>query len=141
MEQRVSLVTLGVADLERSRRFYQDGLGWTPGFQNAEVIFFQTGGSVFALWSRADLAADAGVSAEGSGFPGIALAHNVRERDEVDKILSEAAAAGATIVKAARDTAWGGYTGYFSDPDGMLWEVAWNPSWPIAADGSVTLQS
>lgn len=140
MEQRVSLVTLGVADLERARRFYEDGLGWRRGNDDAEVVFFQTGGSVLALWPRADLAEDAAIAAEGSGFGGIALAHNTRSRDDVDAVLAEAEAAGAAILKPAEDTFWGGYAGYFADPDGHVWEVAWNPHWSIAEDGSVILQ-
>jgi catechol 2,3-dioxygenase-like lactoylglutathione lyase family enzyme len=139
MEQRMSLVTLGVADLDRARRFYAEGLGWHPAFDNGEVVFFQTGGSVLALWPRAELAKDAQVPAAGSGFSGIALAHNVRSAAEVDAVLAEAAAAGATIVKPAEKAFWGGYTAYFADPDGHLWEIAWNPHWTMAADGSVSV--
>jgi catechol 2,3-dioxygenase-like lactoylglutathione lyase family enzyme len=138
MEQRLSLVTLGVADLDRSRRFYE-ALGWRRHGAHAEVVFFQAGGMVLALWSRQLLAADAHVPAEGSGFAGIALAYNTRSREEVDAVLDEARAAGATIPKPAEDASWGGYTGYFADPDGHLWEVAWNPDWTIAEDGSVRL--
>ncbi|MCE3249076.1 MAG: putative Glyoxalase/bleomycin resistance protein/dioxygenase, partial [Geminicoccaceae bacterium] len=139
MEQRLSLVTLGVADLERSRRFYEDGLGWRRGNAHAEVVFFQLGGAVLALFARAALAADAGLPAAGSGFGGIALAYNARSRDEVDAVLAEAKAAGATILKPAQDAFWGGYSGYFADPDGHPWEVAWNPEWTILEDGSVRL--
>jgi catechol 2,3-dioxygenase-like lactoylglutathione lyase family enzyme len=139
MEQRISLVTLGVADLDRSRAFYE-GLGWTRSVRAAPgVVFFQVGGIALALYPRDDLARDAQVSPEGSGFCGVALAHNVRSRDEVDRVLNEAAAAGATIRKPARDAEWGGYSGYFADPDGYLWEVAWNPGFTLAADGSITL--
>ena len=138
MEQRLSLVTLGVADLDRSRLFYE-ALGWRRSGDQPEVTFFQAGGMVLALWSRQSLAADAGVPAKGSGFSGIALAYNTRSRAEVDAVLDEAEAAGAAIPKPAEDTAWGGYAGYFADPDGHLWEVAWNPHWTIAADGSVRL--
>jgi catechol 2,3-dioxygenase-like lactoylglutathione lyase family enzyme len=138
MEQRLSLVTLGVADLDRSRRFYE-ALGWRRHGDQAEVAFFQAGGMVLALWSRQALAADAHLSPEGSGFAGIALAYNTRTRDEVDAVLAEAKAAGATIPKPAEATFWGGYAGYFADPDGHLWEVAWNPHWTIGADGSVKL--
>lgn len=141
MEQRLSLVTLGVADLERARRFYEDGLGWRRGNAHAEVVFFQIGGAVLALWSRAALAADARLPATGSGFGGIALAYNTRSRDEVDRVLAEAEAAGGTILKPAEEASWGGYTGYFADPDGHLWEVAWNPGWTIGEDGGVTLGS
>jgi len=139
MEQRLSLVTLGVADLERARRFYEDGLGWRRGNAHAEVVFFQVGGAVLALWSRAALAADARLPATGSGFGGIALAYNTRSRDEVDRVLAEAEAAGGTILKPAEEASWGGYTGYFADLDGHPWEVAWNPDWTILEDGSVRL--
>ena len=138
MEQRLSLVTLGVADLERALRFYE-GLGWRRANQHAEVVFFQAGGMVLGLFGRAALAADAGLAETGSGFRGIALAYNARRREEVDSVLAEAAAAGATIVKPAEEAFWGGYSGYFSDPDGHLWEVAWNPQWTIGEDGSVRL--
>ena len=134
-------MTLGVADLERSRRFYEDGLGWRRGNDHHAVAFFQLGGVVLGLFSRAALAADAGVSAAGSGFGGIALAYNTRSREEVDAVLAEAEAAGATILKSAEDAFWGGYSGYFADPDGHLWEVAWNPDWTVAEDGSVRLGS
>src|SRR5919106_4423443 len=133
MEQRLSLVTLGVADLDRSRRFYET-LGWRRSNKEAEVVFFQAGGMVLALWSRDSLAEDARVPAAGSGFRGIALAYNTRTRDEVDTVLAEAKAAGAEILKPAEDAFWGGYTGYFADPDGHLWEVAWNPDWTITED-------
>ena len=139
MEQRLSLVTLGVADLERARRFYEDGLGWRRGNAHAEVVFFQIGGAVLALWSRHELAADARLPDAGSGFGGIALAYNTRTREEVDRVLAEAEAAGGTILKPAQDTFWGGYAGYFADPDGHPWEVAWNPGWTLLEDGSVRL--
>jgi catechol 2,3-dioxygenase-like lactoylglutathione lyase family enzyme len=140
MEQRLSLVTLGVGDLTRACRFYENGLGWTRGNAHPEVAFYQLGGMVLALWGRAALAQDAGVPEAGNGFRGIALAYNARSRAEVDAVLGEAAAAGATIVKPAGDTPWGGYAGYFADPDDHLWEVAWNPDWTLAEDGSVRLQ-
>ena len=139
MEQRLSLVTLGVADLARSRRFYEDGLGWKRGNDNDSVAFYQMPGGIFALWSRASLAEDAGVSDAGASFAGIALAYNARNREEVDAVLAEAKAAGAGLVKPAHDTFWGGYSGYFADPDGHLWEVAHNPFWTIAEDGAVRL--
>jgi catechol 2,3-dioxygenase-like lactoylglutathione lyase family enzyme len=140
MEQRLSLVTLGVADLERSRRFYEDGLGWRRGNDHAEVVFFQIGGAVLALFGREALEADARVPAAGSGFGGIVLAYNARTREEVDTVLAEAEAAGARILKPAENAFWGGYSGYFADPDGHPWEVAWNPDWAIADDGSVRLR-
>ena len=139
MEQRISLVTLGVTNLERSRRFYEEGLGWRPGFVSEEVVFFQAGGLVLALFPRAALVADARLPGTQNGVGGIALAHNVRARGEVDAVLAEAAAAGAAILRPAEDAAWGGYSGYFADPDGHPWEVAWNPHWTIEADGSVRL--
>ncbi len=139
MEQRISLVTLGVADIGRSRRFYEAGLGWRPGYVSEEVVFYQAGGMVLALFSRAALAEDARLADSGSGFAGIALAHNVRAREEVDAVLAAAAVAGATSLKPAEDATWGGYSGYFADPDGHPWEVAWNPHWSVEADGSVRL--
>jgi uncharacterized glyoxalase superfamily protein PhnB len=139
MEQRLSLVTLGVADLGRACRFYEEGLGWRRSNDHAEVAFYQLPGMVLALWGRDALAKDARLSDPGSGFGGIALAYNARSREEVDTVLAEAAAAGARILKPAKDAFWGGYSGYFADPDGHPWEVAWNPQWTIAADGSVSL--
>lgn len=139
MEQRLSVVTLGVADLERARRFYEDGLGWRRANRHPEVVFFQVGGAVLALYSRSALAEDARVPEEGTGFGGIALAYCTRTRDEVDVVLQQAEAAGAKILKPAEDVFWGGYSGYFADPDGHPWEVAWNPEWPLAEDGSVEL--
>ena len=139
MEQRISLVTLGVADLERSSRFYER-LGWQRSVAKAEgVVFFQAGGMALALYPRLELAKDANVAADGQGFAGIALAYNARSRDEVDAVLREAEAAGATILKPAQEAFWGGYSGYFSDPDGFPWEVAWNPSFLITDDGSIRL--
>ncbi len=140
MEARVSLVTLGVKDLSRALEFYRDGLGWplsSVGDEN--VAFFRTGGVVLALYRQDLLAGDVGVSAVGTGFSGVALAHNVAEREDVDLALDEAVAAGATLVKAAEDVSWGGRVGYFSDPDGHLWEVAWNPGFPLAPDGTLEL--
>jgi len=139
MEQRVSLITLGVADLQDSREFYER-LGWRRSMANTEgVVFFQTGGMALALYPRRELAKDANVSAQGDGFSGISLAYNARTRAEVDAVLQEAEAAGAKLVKPAQEAFWGGYSGYFSDPDGFLWEVAWNPSFPMAADGSIRI--
>ena len=139
MEQRVSLITLGVTDLQRSREFYER-LGWRRSMANTEgVVFFQTGGMALALYPRHELAKDANVAADGHGFSGITLAYNGRTRAEVDSVLNQAAAAGAKIVKPAQEAFWGGYSGYFSDPDGFLWEVAWNPSFAIAGDGSIRI--
>ena len=128
MEPRISIVTLGVTDLPSSVEFYRDGLGLPLFDENTESIaFFQNRGTWLALYPRASLAADAGVATEGSGFSGVTLAHNVRTREEVDALLDVAVAAGGTLVKPAQDTFWGGYSGYFADPEGYLWEIAWNP--------------
>jgi len=139
MEQRVSLVTLGVADLKRSREFYER-LGWRRSMAKAEgVVFFQAGGMALALFPRQELAKDANVTPQGDGFRGISLAYNARNRTEVNSVLEEAEAAGAKLVKPAQDAFWGGYSGYFSDPDGFLWEVAWNPSFAMVEDGSIRI--
>jgi uncharacterized protein len=139
MEQRVSLITLGVSDLNRSREFYER-LGWRRSMSKAEgVVFFQTGGMALALYPRQDLAKDANVPPEGHGFNGISLAYNTRNRAEVDAVLREAQIAGAKILKPAQEAFWGGYSGYFSDPDSFLWEVAWNPEFAIAEDGSIRI--
>lgn len=128
MEPRISIVTLGVSDLPRSVAFYRDGLGLTLYDENTESIaFFQNKGTWLALYPRDALAADVGIPTEGSGFSGVTLAHNLRSKEEVDELLDVAVAAGAILVKPAQDTFWGGYSGYFSDPDGYLWEIAWNP--------------
>ena len=138
VEQRVSLVTLGVADLPRARAFYE-ALGWRRGNDSDEVVFFQAGGMVVALWSREALAEDSGVDDAG-GWGGVTLAHNVGSPAEVDAVLEEARRAGARIVRAAAPTAWGGYSGVFLDPDGHPWEVAHNPGWTLEPDGSVRLR-
>jgi catechol 2,3-dioxygenase-like lactoylglutathione lyase family enzyme len=140
MEQRVSLVTLGVSDMRRARRFYEDGLGWRPGFASDDVVFYETSGPIIGLFGRRDLAADARITDDGGGFGGIALAHNVRSRDEVDSVLEEVMKAGAKLLKPAEETPWGGYSGYFADMDGHLWEVAHNPAWKIGEDGSVRMK-
>ena len=138
MEQRVSLITLGVADIESSRAFYE-ALGWTSSAEpGAEVVFFQAGAMVVALWGRALLAADTAV-ADGDAWGGITLAHNVRSPAEVDAVLAEAGAAGATIPRSGAGTFWGGYSGVFVDTDGHPWEIAHNPFWTLAGDGSVSL--
>ena len=138
MEQRLSLVTLGVSDLARSRRFYE-ALGWTSGAAPADdVVFFQAGAMIVALWSREELAADSGVEDPG-GWGGITLAHNVDSPAEVDAVVEEARAAGATIVREGAATFWGGYSAAFLDTEGHPWEVAHNPHWAIDPDGSVRL--
>jgi uncharacterized protein len=138
MEQRITLITLGVADLPRSKAFYEQ-LGWT-GQETDETVFMQAGGSALVLWSRAKLAADSGVADNGFvGFAGFTLAHNVRSTAEVDDIMTVAAASGATVTRPASTTFYGGYAGCFADPDGYIWEIAHNPGFTLAADGSLTL--
>jgi catechol 2,3-dioxygenase-like lactoylglutathione lyase family enzyme len=140
MEARISLLTLGVADVRRAVAFYRGGLGLplSSASVEGEVAFFRAGGTVLSLWRRAAFAADLGVAEEGSGFKAVALAHNVTAPELVDATLAEAARAGGTIVKPAGETVFGRH-GYFADPDGHVWEVAWNPSFPFAADGSLIL--
>jgi uncharacterized protein len=139
LEQRISLITLGVADLERSRKFYES-FGWRRSMAGAQgIVFFQLRGMALALFPRDELAKDANVRPEGQGFAGISLAYNTRTREEVDLLLAQAKAAGAKILKPGEEASWGGYAGYFSDPDGFPWEVAWNPGFPIAEDGSVRI--
>jgi hypothetical protein len=138
MEQRVSLITLGVSDLARARRFYE-ALGWKTGAAPADdVVFFQTGGMIVALWGRDQLAEDSGV-ADGGGWGGVTLAYNVRSPEEADAVIEEARRAGARIVREPAKTFWGGYSGVFVDPDGHPWEVAHNASWTLDANGSVRL--
>jgi len=138
MEQRVSLVTLGVADLGHARDFYL-GLGWrTNAEPEDDVVFFQAGGMIVALWDRERLAADSGVE-DGGGWGGITLAYNVRSPAEADEVIEAARAAGARIAREPAETFWGGYSGVFVDPDGHPWEVAHNPHWTIAEDGTVHL--
>ena len=129
MEQRISVVTLGVRDLQRARKFYE-ALGWSGAQQpDDEVAFYQAGGIVFGLWAALG----------GHGAPGVELAHNVRSPEEVDVLLADAERAGGTIIRSAASADWGGYTGAFADPDGYVWEVAHNPGWTLADDGSVRL--
>jgi uncharacterized protein len=138
MEQRLSLITLGVADLARARAFYE-ALGWTSAARpNDDVVFFQAGGTIVALWGRDQLAEDTVVEDNG-GWGGITLAHNVRSPAEVDAVLAEAEAAGATILRPGAETFWGGYSGVFVDPEGHPWEVAHNPHWTLHDDGSISL--
>jgi predicted lactoylglutathione lyase len=138
LEQRLSLVTLGVADLKRARAFYE-ALGWKSGAAPADdVVFFQTGGMIVALWGRDQLAEDTGVDDPG-GWGGVTLAYNTRSPEEVDAVIVEAERAGARIPRHGAETFWGGYSGVFVDPDGHAWEVAHNPHWTIENDGSVRL--
>ena len=139
VEQRLSLVTLGVADVGRAVGFYE-ALGWKPDndWRKQGVAFFQCGGIAVALWSRDELAADSTVDDPG-GWGGVTVAYNVRSPAEVDAVLAEAEAAGATIGRPGTETFWGGYSGVFVDPDGHPWEVAHNPHWTINEDGTVTI--
>lgn len=138
MEQRVSLITLGVADLARSRSFYER-LGWR-GQEVEETVFFQAGGQAVVLWSREKVAADAGIDDDGtSTFGGIVLAHNVSSRSEVEQVIVAASSAGARVTKEPAETFYGGYAGAFRDPDGHAWEIAYNPGFPLDVDGTLTL--
>lgn len=139
MEPRVSLITLGVADLARSRAFYEK-LGFKASSLGGDgVVFFEIGALGLSLFPRESLAGDAKVAAEGAGFRAITLAHNVRTREQVADLIAEAVRAGAALVKASEEAFWGGQSGYFADPDGYLWEVAWNPDAPLGANGEFTL--
>lgn len=138
MEQRISLITLGVDDLARARRFYEEGLGWVPKATPDGVVFYQLAGIALALFGRADLAKDAHHPVDGK-FSGITIAINQRSEADVDAVLAQAEAAGATILKPAEKVFWGGYSGYFADPDGHVWEVALNPEWTINDDGTLTI--
>ncbi|HSK53134.1 MAG TPA: VOC family protein [Clostridia bacterium] len=140
MEPRVTLITLGVDDLDRAVRFYRDGLGWKLSSASAdgEVAFIQAGGLVLALWSRASLAEDAHLEHD-AGWGAVALAHNLESRAAVDAAVAAWVGAGGRILKQPADTDWGGYSGYVADPDGHPWEIAWNPFWPLGPDGTVTL--
>jgi predicted lactoylglutathione lyase len=138
LEQRVSLITLGVRDLARARGFYE-ALGWKSGAAPADdVVFFQAGCMIVALWGRDQLAEDTMVEDSG-GWGGVTLAYNARSPEEVDAVLAEADAAGAKIPRAGAETFWGGYSGVFVDPDGHAWEVAHNPHWTLSEDGAVSL--
>ena len=139
MRQRVSMITLGVRDIARARRFYEEGLGWHRDAGQDDIAMYQSGGMVFSLFEWPKLAEDAGVGAEGTGFRGFTLAYNCQSKDEVRAVLDEARRAGAEITVEARDTFWGGFDGYFADPDGHLWEVAWNPYWTMDEAGNVRM--
>ncbi len=140
VEQRLSLVTLGVSDLARARAFYE-AMGWTTGADpDEDVVFFQAGGAIVALWGRDQLAEDSAI-ADSGGWGGVTFAYNTRSPAEVDAVMAEAEAAGAKIAKPAGETFWGGYSGVFHDPDGHPWEIAHNPHWTLDDDGSVKLGS
>lgn len=141
MDPRISMITLGVEDMRRSRAFYE-ALGWVASDQsNDDVTFFQAGGSILGLYGRGPLAEDATVDNTPAGFRGVSVSYNARDRAEVDAVLGEAVAAGGKLTKAAEEVFWGGYSGYFADPDGHLWEVAHNPFWTIQDDGTITLDA
>ena len=138
MKPRISIITLGVSDLGRATRFYEAGLGLPrKPFASDGIVFFELQGTWLALFPWAELAKEAGVSAQGSGFRDVALAHNVASQEEVRAVLAQAIAAGGRLIKPAHEAFWGGYSGYFADPDGHLWEVAWNPhGWPGPSDNA-----
>lgn len=137
MEQRLSLVTLGVSDVAAARSFYER-LGWSPTLEVEETVFFQAGCLAVTLWSRTKLAKDSAV-VDGGGWGGVTLAHNVASEEDVDRVIEEARAAGATIAREPAKTSWGGYTGIFVDPDGHPWEIAHNPGFELRADGALIL--
>lgn len=138
MKQSIALITLGVADIDRSVAFYR-ALGWAPVLEIEETVFFQANGVVVTLWGRAKLAEDMGIEDTGSGWGGVALAHNVDSRGEVEAITRSAREAGATITREPSETFYGGYAAGFRDPDGHVWEIAHNPGFPLLADGSVVV--
>jgi uncharacterized protein len=142
MTPRISIVTLGVADLERSRKFYEEGLGWPVSSDSGgDIVFLRLGGTILSLYSYASLAEETNLPANrGIGFGGVTLAQNFKTREEVDRVMATAEAAGATILAAPVDRHWGGYSGYFADPDGYPWEVAWGPNFEYNDDGSLRLK-
>jgi catechol 2,3-dioxygenase-like lactoylglutathione lyase family enzyme len=138
---RLNIVTLGVKDLKKSKQFFGALFGWRPTKKESnDIAFYDMGGWLMALFPRAHLAADIGVEPNGTGFSGVTLAHNVRNKEEVAPLLARATALGAEIVKPAQDVFWGGHSGYFRDPDGHYWEVAWNPFTPTLPDGTLSIQ-
>ncbi|UOF00670.1 VOC family protein [Bdellovibrio reynosensis] len=140
MDARLSLITLGVNSISLSREFYEKGLGWNvSSASNENVVFLKTRGAVISLFGKQELAKDAQVDGQGSGFRDFALAHNVRTKEEVAEVLNQAEIAGGRIIKPAQDVFWGGHSGYFEDPDGFLWEIAWNPHFPLDENGNVQL--
>ncbi len=140
MEQRISIITLGVADLKKARKFYVDGLGFKPSSASQEgIVFIQMGGIGLALFNHDALAEDATVPPSGGGFRGVTIAYNTRTKEEVDEVMKLAVKAGGRAMRPAANANWGGYCGYFADPDGHLWEVAWNPSFGLSANGDLQL--
>ena len=141
MDQRISLITLGVADLKRAVDFYEHVIGWKPESSPPGVVFFDLNGVAFALWPHDELAKDMGIPADSiPPYRGYALGHNARNEDEVDAIFARLKSHGATILRQPRKTFWGGYSGYFSDPDGHTWEIAHNPLWTIQQDGRISMK-
>jgi predicted lactoylglutathione lyase len=139
MQPRLTLVTLGVSDLVRARAFYE-AWGWkASSASQPDVAFFQANGLALALWGRADLAKDVGIEDKPTGFAAVSLAYNARSKQEADEVYALAIAAGAKDIKPLHDVFWGGYSGYFTDPDGHLWEVAWNPAFPLDEEGHMFL--
>jgi uncharacterized protein len=138
VQQSVSLVTLGVADYGRAKAFYET-LGWTPALEVEETAFYRANGVVVVLWERAKLAADCGIPDDGARWSGMALAHNVAAREEVDELVERARAAGAAVTRVPAETFYGGYAGVFRDLDGHAWEIAHNPGFELARDGSIVL--
>ncbi|ESQ76497.1 VOC family protein [Asticcacaulis sp. YBE204] len=136
MQQQISVITLGIDDLSRSRRFYTEGFGWTPVFENAEIVFYQMNGLMLGTWLKPGLTTDSGVVPSGTG--GFALAHNVPAQADVEPAIEQLVKAGGAVVRKADAPEHGGFRGYVSDPDGHLWEIAWNPAWTIDAQGHVT---
>lgn len=137
MQQQISVITLGIADLERSRRFYVEGFGWAPVFQNEQIIFYQMNGFILGTFQHAALEAD--MNRTGLTQPGACtLAHNVAAKDDVVPVMNRLAAAGGSVIRPADEPPHGGFRGYVADPDDHAWEIAWNPAWPIDAQGHVT---
>ena len=139
MDQRVSLITLGVENLERAKQFYENVLGWTAAESPPEVVFFDLNGVVLSLFEHGNLAKDMGVAPDMAAYRGFALAHNVKSKEDVDAIFAHLKRHGVTIEKEPQKAFWGGYSGYFSDPDGHKWEIAYNPFWAILEDGRISM--
>lgn len=138
MQQQISVITVGIDDLSRSKRFYSEGFGWTPVFENEAIAFYQMNGFVFGTWRKADLAADMHRSPAGDGQAPFSLAHNVAEKADVEPLIESLVAAGGVLLRPADEPPHGGFRGYVADPDGHAWEIAWNPAWPIDSNGPVS---
>ena len=140
MKQHLHIITLGVDDFERSRKFYTETLGWKPApASQDDIAFFQAGGAVFAIYPREKLAEDAGVNPQGSGFAGFTMSYNAQSEAEVDEIIGQVESKGGVIAKQPQKVFWGGYSSYFADPDGYLWEVAYNPFFPFDDGGNLKI--